>query len=531
MSEVKKTSFIENAWNALISNVETRTNFLRQWFEPGRNIEQECGHPLVYDITDGKKAFLRDDIAKRVVTLYPEESWETPPMIYETEDESETAFEKAWKELDKRLHLNALFVRADILSGIGRYGVILLGVNDGLSLEIPIPGIDLKTGEAAGATTNAAPTGERKLMYLRCFDETFIQIRLLNNDPTSPRFGLPDMYSIEFAADQLQGARQAVPAGQQTQMPSAPGTTSRRDVHWTRVIHLADNRLNNDIYGTPRMEIVYNRLLDLKKITGGSGEMFWKGGFPGLSLEAQVPTDGAPVQFDKEQTKEEVEKYMKGLQRYLALIGMQAKSLTVQVADPKPHADIQLTMIAIALACPLRVFMGSEQAQLASGQDIISWNDRMMRRRDTYISPFILHPFIQRLQAIGVLPETSEDGVTIEWDDMNAIERASQRATYAMNQTSALTAYISAGGDQLVPPFEYLTLIMGMTDEEARTCIENTTALIETDPMAEHAKAVEMIQAKANANATAAKAAGLNGRGAAAAAAGNNGFANNAPRA
>ena len=46
-------------------------------------------------------------------------------------------------------------------------------------------------------------------------------------------------------------------------------------VHASRVIHVAEDILDDEVYGIPRLEPLYNYLDDLLKVVGGSAEMFW----------------------------------------------------------------------------------------------------------------------------------------------------------------------------------------------------------------------------------------------------------------
>jgi hypothetical protein len=426
---------------ALVRNVMTsRESWLRKWLDPRRDIDAECGHPADISIEDYKKAYTRGDVAARVVSAYPEETWSTEPEVFETEDISETVFEKAWKELNARLNVFAYLERIDVLSGIGRYGILLLGLDDGAALSQEI-------GPASGV--------QRNLLYLRPLDESLVNIESLDNNLTSPRFGRPLEYSIDFVDSE-------------NTVLATSGNITAQKVHWSRVIHVADNRVNSEILGAPRMERVINRLLDLKKISGGSGEMFWKGGFPGLSLESH-PTGDEAVEFDADATKEQMEAYMNGLQRYLATVGMTARSLSVQVADPRPHIEMQLKLIATAIGIPWRILIGSEAAQLASEQDIRLWNQRLNRRRQQYVTPFIIKPFVDQLILLGVLPEPP-GGYQVHWTDLNSPSDQDQ-AIVAEKKTNALAKYAQSGADALIPPFHYLTLILGMSEEEANAIV------------------------------------------------------------
>lgn len=418
--------------------------------DPRRDIDQECGYPLTITTEQYVHAFRRWDVANRVVSLYPEESWALSPAVFETEEDELTEFEKGWDSLVTEFSIFSILQRADVMSGIGTFGILLLGLDDGKGLDLPAAGIDDR-----GVPTPDRP--QHKILYLRAFDESVVRINKFEGDIRNPRYGLPMEYQVQFTDTSLGTA-------------IASSTTVSVNVHWTRVIHLADNRTNSEIYGAPRMEKVFERLLDLRKISAGSGEMFWKGGFPGYSLEA-TPGLEENLEFDEDATKEQMEAYMNGLQRYIATIGMQVKSLSVQIADPRPHIETQVRLIAMAVGVPWRILMGVEVGQLASEQDIESWNKRLDRRRKEYIVPYILRPFIDRLMGLGILARPAESlGYTIEWADLNS-PKDQDKAAITEKRTNALSKYVADGIDNLIPPFYYLTLFQGLTQDEARSVI------------------------------------------------------------
>lgn len=467
---------------AVTNAVIDRTAWLRRLMDPMRDIDQECGHPQTIQLTEYVKAWDRGDVAGRVVTVWPEESWSENPFIFETEDEEETAFEVTWNELEERHRILSMLQRADTLSGIGRFGIILLGIGDGKPLSEPCAGLDeagepIKPAAPTPPTTNLTivredddeePDAEpvppapfvpkNKLLYLRVFDENAVKIKALQNDVTNPRYGQPVSYSIQFQDGE--GLGSTTPQGQ-------PSATSTLEVHWTRVIHVADNRMTSEIFGVPRMQKVYNRILDIKKIAGGSAEMFWKGGFPGLSLEA-LPSD-VPTEIDYDTVKAQMDAYQNSLQRYIALDGMQAKSLAPQVADPASHIENQIRLISMTLGVPWRVFVGSEAAQLASEQDTRAWNRRLKRRRDEYVTPYLILPVINRLIGFGILP--APENIIVQWPDLNTLSDK-EKAEVAKSQTEALAKYSMGGVDLLMPPFHFLTLILGLDDEKARSILE-----------------------------------------------------------
>lgn len=427
------------AHGGLVSNsIRTaRSNALRQYLNPRIDMNHECRYPDTISINDYARMYARFGIATRVVNIMPEESWNVYPVITETEDQTETAFEAEWEALEKNKKVMSYMQRIDILSGIGEYGVLLLGINDGGDMDKPVPGINLKTGKKEG-------NSNFELLFLKALPQSVVEIATNNADMSSARFGLPEIYNIEF-----QGTME--------------GSSQTLRVHWTRLIHIADNRESSEIIGVPRMKPVYNYLLDARKVLSGSGEMFWKGGFPGLSFET-MPEPGQPA-LDTDSLEDQIENYFNGQQRYLATEGLTVKSLKPQVSSPKDHIEANLRAIAISKGIPYRIFLGTEEGKLAGGQDSTAWNKRVAGRQTKYVSPYIVRPVIDRFIAFGILSEPKE--YTIVWADLNVPSEV-EEASVADKITGAMAKYVASGVDNLIAPFEYFTMTLGFTDEQAR---------------------------------------------------------------
>lgn len=295
----------------------------------------------------------------------------------------------------------------------------------------------------------------RKLLFLRSYDETLVYVVQYESDPTNVRFGHPVMYNITL------NDPRTLHGGTGLSMTIAK-------VHWSRVIHIADNLLNSEIFGEPRMKPVFNRLLDIRKLHGGSAEMYWRGAFPGYSLETH-PQLGGDVQFDSQDILDQMEQYMNGLQRYVAIAGMSMKGQAPQVVDPTPQIEVQIEAICIRLGVPIRVFKGSERGELASSQDDQTWNDRLRQRQNGYITPRIIVPFIDRLIKIGVLPKPN--GFSVVWPDLNAssdIEKAQRAAQLAQ----AIATYVSGQLEKVMTFQDFLVRICKFDEEEAREIVE-----------------------------------------------------------
>src|SRR5690606_16567377 len=69
--------------------------------------------------------------------------------------------------------------RADRLAGIGRFGILILGFDDGKPLHEPLE------------------EGPHKLIYMSAYGEPAVKILNFVGDQSDPRYALPHMYSVD----------------------------------------------------------------------------------------------------------------------------------------------------------------------------------------------------------------------------------------------------------------------------------------------------------------------------------------------
>ncbi len=455
--------FVQRLTENLMS---TRTELIKHLTDPRRDIDDECGFPSIIETEHYREMYRRESVARRVVNLMPTESWAVQPTILETEDSDiQTEFEKAWEELPNSLITKSWFradkdsnpiweylQRADVLSGIGSYGVILLGISDGLELS-----------------EEAAPKKGQTLTFIRTFDQSLVSIAKTDMDIASPRFGWPIEYNIE-----LSNAKQEAEFGETPihASPTAEIANVGVKVHWTRVIHVADNLGSSEIFGTPRMQGPFNRLLGLRQTYGGSSEMYWKGALPGLALQTppQMGFEGEISEQAASDMKDQMEKYMSGLQRYFTLTGLQANSLAPQVVDPTPQIDAYIKAICIQIGVPKRIFEGSERGELSSSQDAKAWNKRLTNRQNMYLTPRVVAPFVDRLIWLMILPEPKKT-YSIIWPDLESLTEA-ERAEIAVKRTDSMVKYLTGDGTAIMEPIDFYTRIQGMKQEESEAILQ-----------------------------------------------------------
>lgn len=434
----------------------SRGQWMGNWLDPqGRNLDKECGYPQGYPSIETLRQLYDDEgIANRVVGVFADECWAVNPTLYETEDSRVTKFERAWDALLEKEDCNPWFYLhlVDVLSGIGHYGILLLGLDDGLPLDQPVAGID-EYGRPTGSEK------ERELIYMVPFSEDLVRVQLYQLDTTNPRYGQPIYYEVMLgdprdAAGSLSSAQ--------------PITETWHRIHWSRVIHVADNRKSSRVFGTPRLRPVLKRIFDVRKVAGGSGEMFWRGAFPGYSFET-FPELSSIAELDSTSVKEQFLAYSNGLQRYFTLTGMTAKSLAPQVSDPTNTLNCMLMLICATIGVPLPIFLGQVEGHMAGIQNSGFWNKRLAKRQELYITPYLIRQFTNRLCAVGVLPEVKQ--YKVSWRDLNSVSDK-DKADIALKKAQSILQYVTSGSFALVPPKEFMTLVLGWTMDEADAVIE-----------------------------------------------------------
>jgi uncharacterized protein len=394
-----------------------------------RDIYQALGYPTIINFDDYLSRYIRQDIAKAVIDRPVKVTWQGPLELIESDQAEDTEFEKAWKVLDRKLGIKTRLARVDRLTGIGRYGILLLGLDDIRNLE---------------GYAQPVKAGARKLIYLKPFSEKSARIKTYESQPTNPRYGLPLLYEIDVA-------------------DVSSGSSATVSVHYTRLIHIVDNNLESEIVGTPRLEAIYNRLMDLEKLVGGSAEMFWRGARPGY--QGKLDPNYSITNDVKESLKDQVDEFENNLRRILINEGVDLEALAQQVSDPKNSVDVQLTMISAVTGIPKRILSGSERGELASTQDTGEWLSWVQARREDQAETSIVRPFVDRIIELGILPAPTED-YTVKWQDLFSISEK-DRVDIGKARANALREYTTNPlAAAVMPPNAFMEMCMGLNTEQ-----------------------------------------------------------------
>jgi uncharacterized protein len=396
-------------------------------YDGDRDLYRALGYPVNITYMDYYNRYRRQDIAKAIIDRPVSTTWRGDVKIFESADEY-TELEQAWDLLEKQLKLKSCFIRVDRLARLGGYAVIVLGLDDVKSV------LDL---------SQPVKQGKRQLKYIKAISAMYANIVQYENNPNSIRYGMPVLYQIS--------------------VPQPSGETINTLVHYTRIIHVVSQAIENDIEGQPVLEPVYNRLLDLEKVIGGSAEMFWRGARPGYFGKIEDGYTMTPE--DLGELEAQINEFEHNLRRFLINKGVTIESLNTQVGDPTSVIDAQISMISAVVGIPKRILVGSERGELASTQDLDGWLSSIQERREEYAEGMIVRPFVDRCIELGILPAPKED-YSIQWADLWAVSEEDKVKTGAIRSTALKDYVMSPGASDMLPPEAFYKYVLCLKDEE-----------------------------------------------------------------
>ncbi len=340
----------------------------------------------------------RSGYANTIVEKVAKACWGEIPKIKKGETQ---ILETELKQLAKMGFFSAL-QRADILNRIGNFSVLLIGLPDGQDLDQPL-------GSAGKKLKN---------MYFNPYNYDGITISKFDTDPASPRFQLPEIYQLQTS---------------NTGDKSKDVSFQAFNVHWSRVVHLAEGALDSRIEGRSALRAPWNALIDAEKVRGGSGEAYFKNARQVRALEADKDANLDPTSGALDTLKENLQAFDNGWDSTLRLQNMKAKNLTVELASPRDSNDVIVETLSGQTGIPIRVFTGKGGGQTSGAEDRASWNALISDRRVDFCDG-VLFDGLEIMASAGLfdLP----DDVEIEWSPQSATTEKDQSA---INKTKAET--------------------------------------------------------------------------------------------
>lgn len=398
--------------------------------------------------------YTRQAEAKAIIDKPVNDTWQDMPTVHDEAHKEQSKavsdFEKAVAEFFEGEHtrrkpihrLNVL----DRLARLGHYSVLLIGFRDGRDMDTPVAGVtsreSLSDDERARYERDPAANlpdemGEPEfeslddVMYLAVFGEDRVIDLRTNSDMNSPRFRLPEIFDL---------------VTEKKEEGEDDTDYENQKVHWTRLIHVPEGTLEDDLRGIPALKPVFHELLNIDKVKAASGEGFWRAGYQGLHVRPPQDAQGRFMEFENngDDVKQEIEDFIQNFDRTLSTPA-EINPIDNSVGNPMPHLDANYQSIAAATDIPKSILTGEDRADTASEDDFHQYKSYISQRRNNYAGPAIVEPLIQRLVDTGVIPEPEGDGFTIEWPPLDELSPLQQ---WERNKVIAETIKaLSPGGD------------------------------------------------------------------------------------
>lgn len=373
----------------------------------------------------------RQALARAIIDKPVNDTWQEPPTV---RDEASDQTESETTQFDDRLEqffagehtrrkpTHRLNV-ADKLGRLGEFSLIVLGFGDGRDLASPVKGVEDEESGEFGSLDD--------LHYIATFGQDRVIDFELNTDMTSPRFRLPKSFEV---------------ITQEVEEDDTSPEQETQTIHWSRCIHVPEGTLEDDLRGTPALKPVFHELLNVDKIKAASGEGYWRAGYQGMIISPPKDDRGRLMEFedDGEGVQEEISKFLNNFERTIASQA-DVQTLESSVGDPRPHLEANYESISAAVDIPKSILTGEDRADTAASEDVRQWHQKIGQRRNDHAGPVILEPLIHRLIDVGILPEPSGDGFTVDWPPLDELSEL-QESEMNLTQAKALKA-MSPGGD------------------------------------------------------------------------------------
>lgn len=361
-----------------------------------RNLYDQAGYPDIVVPDMLFNMYRRFGLAKAVVDLKPNKTWQKPPVVYEGEADKDrraekpTEFEKVFDKYAKKWKLWDRLLGVDKRQRVMRYAGLLIICREPTARK-PHEPLERVIGPEA-------------IVKFKPVYETEIIINEAHQDITQPEYGLPKMF--QFRA-RTPGSRN-------------PWENEQYELHPSRVITFAEGADDDSPYGVSSLEPVYNALMDAEKtrMAGAEGQFKKAKQRTVINLDEEI---GSPPDADEDDPElaamhEAIDKFERDMNNMLIMQGASAQTLDTTLADPNSAWMLAVNEIAAAEETPATIFIGQQTGRLASDEDNTYFASTVTSRRKSFGSDMVL-TFIERLTDIGALPRHGE--LTIEWDNIS----------------------------------------------------------------------------------------------------------------
>lgn len=415
--------------------------FLGQQYGGDRDLYVALGYETDPTFEHFAARYARNGTARALIDKPPKDCWGDAPEIrddvHESSDGDTTQFEEDVTEFLAGRHTRKSPIErleaADRMARLGEYSLIVLGLSD--------PGVESGTPEdLENEVEEGDLSSPEDISYLSIFTQGDAPSDAIEfvEDPSDSRFSLPESYEIDF------------------------GHGSYITNH-SRVLHVVEGGLTNDLYADSILLRSLNRLDDVEKLLGGGAEAFWRTAYQGLIVKppTNLPSGVSPQDYGDD-LSEQIRQYRHNMSREIYTSG-EIETLSTNISDPSSHLQGEYAEIAAGHDIPQSILMGNETGERATSEDRQMYHEYIARRRRQHCENAMLRPLLDRLIEYGVLSPPEGEGYVVEWpalDELGTSEEADLQKTYADT-----VDVLSGGMPREIATIEELRMLMGWDAE------------------------------------------------------------------
>lgn len=357
--------------NMMVNRARDLSKMFPGYFEGAKHDHYaDFGFPTDVSLPLLRQMYARNGMLRSAVSKTIKKTWETAPMIIESEEAADSPLEK---EIESWFKLNRFWQKlaaADRMSLYGGFSGVVLRYADDKALGNPVESV------------RGGLEGLVNLVPVWAGDITVDQ---LGED------GEPETYLVKGV----------------TQVGSKE--TSQVKVHRDRLMIWSEDGTMDP---TPQAVAGYNDLMTMEKIAGAGGEGFWKNAKSSpvlqvdkdLSVKKLAEAMGVEPSEVADTMDEKIGDWQKGFDQMLLLQGIKAETLGVTLPQPEQFYNVALQSFAASWDIPQKILVGSQTGERASTEDAREWALTNQARRTDVAIPQISE-FTRRLVEVGVLGE------------------------------------------------------------------------------------------------------------------------------
>lgn len=355
---------------------------------------QDFGYPEEVEFYYLWSMWRRNGLARAGVKIPVDICWMTHPTVREVSDKkdskgNETTYEKAFSAFATKSKLWRRLRSVDICQRVGRYGALLMTVEDGKAKHQPLEMVD-----------------SSKIVRMQPLFEGQLEPSQIEENRNSPRYGLPVTYLYRENAIGNRNERTANDSG---------------TIHHTRIITFAEDSMGNGLYGIPCNEAGFNALLNWEKIQGSNGEGFWRKAAQRFVLQASGGTEGQKFDADElSDLSDMVASMFAGFDAIPSLGNYEMKGLSTDTLPASQYPkEMVLDEYSASIQIPTKLLIGSQTGVKAADEDTAGFMRTMQSRRENDLCELVesIPAWLDEHTTDIKLPAA---GIECVWDDLTS---------------------------------------------------------------------------------------------------------------